>query len=273
MFHHYAQLLEETQIQYATGWLSSMHAGHHCPMHKHSTVEIVYHASVHGISEIDKATPIDFQQGSVTIYPAHLWHDQLSEVEGEDYCIHIQADHPATKPMQQPIHIPFLADAYTQRELRDLATLTTPVAQMEIICANHRAHAVFTRLIHIAMNKDQSQIAISNAEKYAEQAYEYISRQFRKIKTLDDVAQHVGVSQDYLRHIFQQQYDVRMTDHLTTSRIEHAKGLLVYSTLSAKAVGIQCGFKTARHFSSLFQKHVGMSPITFRKSRQSPNPQ
>ncbi len=268
MTQDHAQTLAAHQLEYATGWLSSVHAGHHCPMHKHATVEIVYHASIHGKSDIDKDKTIDFQQGSVTIYPANLWHDQLSETEGEDYCVHLKSDHPTLKLIDHPIHISFLADAYTQRELRELAMLTTPQNQMDLICVNHRTHALFTRLLQIATSKEQSPDTISNAEKYAEQAYEFISRQFRKIRTLDDVAQHVGVSQDYLRHIFQEQYDVRMTDHLTSSRIEHAKGLLVYSTLSAKAIGIQCGFKTARHFSSIFNKHVGMSPIAYRKAMQ-----
>ena len=269
MTSEYIQLLSNQQLEYATGWLSSTYGGHYCPMHKHATVEVVYHASVHGVSAIDKAPSIHFQQGSVTIYPANLWHDQHSETQGEDYCVHLQADHQALKQINQPIHISFLADAYIQRELRDLALHTTPQNQLDQICLNHRSHAVFTRLMQVALNKNRQHQINSNAEKYAEQAYEFISRLFSKIRTLDDVTQHVGVSQDYLRHVFQDQYNMRMTDHLTNSRIEHAKGLLTYSSLSAKAIGIQCGFKTARHFSSIFNNQVGMPPITFRKTKKS----
>ncbi len=88
---------------------------------------------------------------------------------------------------------------------------------------------------------------------------------FASIACVAEVARHTGVSEDYLRHLFQRLEGISMTQYLARLRLDRAKDLLRHSRLSLKEIASQCGFKTDRYFCTRFLAYTGLSPLAFRK--------
>lgn len=253
-------------VRYATSWMTNTKAGY-CPKHTHPTLEIVYHTRGHGTSCVTGGQTIDFKPGSVTIYAAKTPHDQTNRSAGQDCCTQLRLAPEVAGCIPRAVHVSRLNDPYLHRELRELAGATMPLSKMHRASLHHRGHAALLRLLAIAQENEREQSA-NAAFQYAEKAFEYVATEFQRIGNLDEVAEHVGVSQDYLRHIFRERYNTSLKGHLTQSRIERAKNLLVYSTLPAKSIAKLCGFTTARHFSTTFNSHTGCPPITYRRTHQ-----
>jgi AraC-like DNA-binding protein len=99
----------------------------------------------------------------------------------------------------------------------------------------------------------------------AQEACAYIREHFACIDRMQEVADHVGVSYDHLRHVFKRDRGMGLNEFLSMVRMERAKSLLLHSRLPIKTIASQCGFKTDRYFSTCFRQAVGLSPGRFRR--------
>lgn len=57
-------------------------------------------------------------------------------------------------------------------------------------------------------------------------------------------------------------------EYLRTRRIGEASILLIQTDHSIEEIAAQCGFFDRNHFSRIFQRHSGMGPATYRRSRR-----
>lgn len=84
-----------------------------------------------------------------------------------------------------------------------------------------------------------------------------------------DLAQAVektGFDKDYFRRCFKKETGKTPTQYLIDLRITHAKQLLADSKLfSISSIADSCGFLDSFYFSTCFKKHVGISPVSYRK--------
>lgn len=81
---------------------------------------------------------------------------------------------------------------------------------------------------------------------------------------MHEIAEELNVSYSNLRQRFKVHTGMSMKDYQLTARIQIAKELLSNTNLSVKAVSAELGFRSAFHFSSQFNKHVGISPSKWR---------
>ncbi|GGG85697.1 response regulator [Paenibacillus radicis (ex Gao et al. 2016)] len=105
---------------------------------------------------------------------------------------------------------------------------------------------------------------IPMSRKVAE-AVAYINRNFQGELTLQDVADVVGVSPNYLSSLLKKELDVNFSEYLIHIRVEKAKRLLLESDLRSYEVADHVGFMDHSHFSRTFKKSTGMGPREFRK--------
>ncbi|MCC8096138.1 MAG: helix-turn-helix domain-containing protein [Tannerellaceae bacterium] len=57
-------------------------------------------------------------------------------------------------------------------------------------------------------------------------------------------------------------------NYLDSRLILEAKRLLSYSTLSIKEISQELGFDEPINFNKFFRKHLGITPVTFRKKEK-----
>jgi YesN/AraC family two-component response regulator len=98
------------------------------------------------------------------------------------------------------------------------------------------------------------------------QAKEYIQKNYMKANlTLTDVATHVHLHPSYFSVLFFKSESMRFIDYLTRLRLEKAKHLLQNKNSKTTQISLQVGYQNPTYFSTLFKKHVGVSPSGFRK--------
>jgi two-component system, response regulator YesN len=98
---------------------------------------------------------------------------------------------------------------------------------------------------------------------------EYVSRHFGDPGlSVQAVAEALSISTSYLSKLVKRHLDRSVVDYLTEFRMEKAKELLATTDLMTHEVAEAAGYPDARYFSSLFKRHVGMTPTEYRTSRR-----
>ena len=94
-------------------------------------------------------------------------------------------------------------------------------------------------------------------------AYENISN--AEFQITDQIAK-MGFHPDYFRRCFKEETGKTPLEYLTSLRIRQAKTLLLQDNfISVENVAFNCGFTDNLYFSTCFKKHVGISPMQYRK--------
>lgn len=98
---------------------------------------------------------------------------------------------------------------------------------------------------------------------------EYIENNLNNSITLEETAKEMFVNKSYLSHIFKQKMGQTFSIYVTNRKLNYARELLINTDLSVVAISNKCGFRNPTYFSTVFSKHIGLSPAKFRKSSSS----
>ena len=238
-------------------------------MHDHEVMELVYHPSGEGISCLEDGTEIVYSDRSVVLYSARVPHDQTPSRPGADVCIHLNVPSKAADLFPAADCFAHFSDPSIGEEFWSLSR-AIPMSGSPTSCIlDLRVTALLLRLCAIS----ESEIRISDPQKvFVQNARQFMQEHFGSIHCVAEVARHVGVSEDYLRHLFQRLEGISMTQYLARLRLDRAKDLLRHSRLPLKSIASQCGFQTDRYFCTRFLAYTGLSPLAFRKQPGGPRP-
>jgi AraC family transcriptional regulator len=93
---------------------------------------------------------------------------------------------------------------------------------------------------------------------------EFMSAQFDRPLTLDQLASEACVSRFHFARLFRSKVGQSPFGFLAGIRLEAARRMLITSDLSAAEIAAACGYRTASHFSAAFSARHGLSPTAFR---------
>ena len=82
--------------------------------------------------------------------------------------------------------------------------------------------------------------------------------------SLEAASERAGVSKNHLSFEFSRETGETFTEYVARVRVEEAKRLLATTTLLVYEVGVRVGYPSVEHFSRVFKKLVGVSPVKFR---------
>lgn len=100
---------------------------------------------------------------------------------------------------------------------------------------------------------------------YVLQATAMIQKMLGEDFTPRDIAKKLHISEGYLMHIFKRETGCSIMHYATQLRIEESKLQLVYTDKKISDIAIDVGLPNQQHFSILFKKYIGISPLNFRK--------
>jgi AraC-like DNA-binding protein len=95
-------------------------------------------------------------------------------------------------------------------------------------------------------------------------AIAFIQQRYDDPLSLQEIADAVGLSKDYLGRIFHQELGLSPWEYIIRYRVLRAKELLRMTDYSIAEVATRVGFDTATYFSHIFHREVGCSPRAFR---------
>ncbi|RAV21619.1 response regulator transcription factor [Paenibacillus contaminans] len=106
--------------------------------------------------------------------------------------------------------------------------------------------------------------AFTRMDKIVKSAESIIRKRYMEPITLDEIAQEVYMSPNYLNAIFKKIKRVNMHKFLIEVRVAKAAELLQGTDAVISRVAESVGYKNIAHFSTVFKKHTGMSPMEYR---------
>jgi AraC-like DNA-binding protein/quercetin dioxygenase-like cupin family protein len=96
--------------------------------------------------------------------------------------------------------------------------------------------------------------------------FDFISKNYHNIITIDDLAATMEISAQHLCHLFKETMNHRPFEYVNTYRIARSKDLMMEKPeLNLGEVARNCGYGSLNYFSSVFRKVEGMSPGEYRR--------
>ena len=83
--------------------------------------------------------------------------------------------------------------------------------------------------------------------------------------TLEELAERLGVTDEYLSTLIKKETEMSFTETLRKVRIERMKELLLHSGLKLNQIAEMVGYSDPKYMSKVFKEEVGMLPAQFRK--------
>ncbi|WP_273320882.1 response regulator [Vallitalea guaymasensis] len=97
--------------------------------------------------------------------------------------------------------------------------------------------------------------------------YDYINTNFKKDISLNQVADLVELSPQYVSKLFKDKFNVNFIDYIIGLRLESSKELLKNTKLKIKEISKRVGYEDSNYFCRIFKKNIGMSPKEYRHKR------
>lgn len=104
----------------------------------------------------------------------------------------------------------------------------------------------------------------SKGNEIIKKAIRYISQNFSRSLTLDEVAEHVHLNSAYFSTLFKQSTGSSFKEYLNMVRIEESKRLLANTDYSIIDISLATGFEDQSYFSKVFKKYTGLTPKQYR---------
>lgn len=94
-------------------------------------------------------------------------------------------------------------------------------------------------------------------------AINYISNNYDKDISRDDIANLIHLNPSYFSHLFKSQLGQSFVEYLRHIRIEKAKYLLEYS--NGCQVHLKVGYNSSKYFAKVFRQQTGYTPSEYKK--------
>jgi AraC-like DNA-binding protein len=98
------------------------------------------------------------------------------------------------------------------------------------------------------------------------QAIAYLHQNYAHSLSRWEIAEAVGVSEDYLSRVFHRELNMSPWDYLNRYRVLQSKQLLLNTAQTIGSIAHQVGYKDQAYFSRVFHKIVGIPPQEFRET-------
>jgi AraC-like DNA-binding protein len=111
--------------------------------------------------------------------------------------------------------------------------------------------------------------AVSALPKWRlKRVFEYVDNHISEQITLADLAATAGMSRMYFASQFRVATGVRPHEYVLRKRIERAQYLLLNTSASLVEIALSVGFQTQAHFTTIFKKIAGNTPLRWRREQQ-----
>ncbi|OTP67412.1 Transcriptional regulator, AraC family [Caballeronia sordidicola] len=95
--------------------------------------------------------------------------------------------------------------------------------------------------------------------------FEYMEENLSEPITLNDIAEHAGLSRMHFAAQFKRATGLSPHSFLTVKRLEMANAMLLDEEIPIVQIALSVGFHSQAHFTSVFRKSTGTTPAQWRK--------
>lgn len=123
----------------------------------------------------------------------------------------------------------------------------------------------FVKLVRPVLSRLEK-VHLHQAGAAINEAVAYIDKNFSLPISIGEVAGRVHLSIPYFSSCFKRITGLNYSEYLRDKRLDKAKHLLAETDLKIYQISHTVGYGDEKHFSKMFSKYVGCSPLKFKKS-------
>jgi len=135
---------------------------------------------------------------------------------------------------------------------------------LDVRCLGY-AYIVFATMLDHSL--DIAKRTLTPKESHVKEAKEFISNNFQFPISVQEIADSVNLTTNYLSNIFQETLGLSPKQYLTKYRMDKACMMLLDRKAKVKDVAAKVGYKNQLHFSGEFKKSVGLSPKHYQEKK------
>ncbi|BBI36350.1 response regulator transcription factor [Cohnella abietis] len=158
---------------------------------------------------------------------------------------------------------------YTQQAVQNNSIkdyLLKPIYWADLVKAVTKVHQETHTKDPVALdNNEIDSSGISETRNIIKRAKQFIRANYNKEISLQMVGDYLYLNPSYFSMLFKNQSGENFLDYLTRIRIENAKRLLVETNLKIYKISEMVGYKSEKHFITVFKKNMGYSPNQHRQ--------
>lgn len=121
---------------------------------------------------------------------------------------------------------------------------------------------------YVVKKYDQYTNDLNKSLTVVEKVKAFVAGNLDKNVTCEDIAGQVYLNPIYLTRIFKRETGLSVSEYLIREKINLAKNLLQKTSQPVSTIASQIGYNNFSHFSRIFNKYVGMSPLEYRHQNQ-----
>ena len=196
--------------------------------------------------------------GAVKSDLERLW--QRMEKEDADYFLLFDFHRQFTQMLLRFLH---------EKQVDFYSVFGTEFSYLEYMEGYANLHTLKNAMNRVLEALERSSVLRSRSLTEIEKAKKLISKNFHRELTVAEVAAHVNMSPEYFTRYFKKETGCGIKEYILQSKFAVACDLLENTNLSVSIIACQIGYSNFSHFSQIFRKHIGASPVDYRKSAQT----
>jgi two-component system response regulator YesN len=106
---------------------------------------------------------------------------------------------------------------------------------------------------------------LQKSQSVTEKVKSFILLNIDKELTNEEIASQVFLNHVYLNRIFKRDTGKSLSEYIIGERFKIAQELLAKTEMPVSSIAANIGYSNFSHFSRLFRKHIGISPVDYRK--------
>lgn len=230
--------------------------------------QLLYIIRGEGFFESAAAGRLPIKAGDAFLLFPGVWHRYAPNPKTgwDEYWIGFDGDVPRRLVRENvfspksPVFSPGLGKPWHELFTRAIESLELePVGQHQILAG--LAFEMLTRL-HALEREEKLEAGLDDT--IVRKTKYFIMERLKEKIDWEELARDLHVSYSSLRHAFQQHTGFSPYQYQLQLRLDKAKSLLNSTPQSVKQIASQIGFDCPYHFSNLFKRKTGLSPVAWR---------
>ncbi|MEN1990516.1 helix-turn-helix domain-containing protein [Paenibacillus hubeiensis] len=117
-----------------------------------------------------------------------------------------------------------------------------------------------------SLTEKVSQVKETQHSKIVTLCKNYIyNHRYSKI-THEEIAEHAGISPNYLSVLFKKEVGVPVNEYIQQTKIEEAKNMIQFTRTPLSEIGSLLSFTDQSYFTKIFKKHSGITPKQYQQT-------
>jgi len=117
-----------------------------------------------------------------------------------------------------------------------------------------------------AFDPDRTHDPIPSQVRYCREAEKYIINHIDKKIRVEDIAETIGISKNYLTNIFSSTHGMPLVEYINRQKLSHMIELMLRFNYSVREAGEYVGLDNVNYISRMFRKYYGVTISEYRRS-------